>query len=166
MPSILFICTANRFRSPLAAIFFASEVVKRKDDHHLSISSAGTWTMNNLPATPEVKKEAKKYDLNLSLHKSRVITKEILSQADLVLVMELNHKEAITQEFPSSGKKVFLLSEAADGKTYDIPDPYGTDEPPETVAQEIIKLIDRGYQKIVELALHLEKKSREGNITD
>jgi len=157
MPSILFVCTANRFRSPIAAIAFAREVVKRKDDHHLTISSAGTWTVNGLPATDDAQKEAEKYGLNLSLHKSRVITEKILSQADLALVMEHNHKEAITQEFPFSASKVFLLAEAANGLPYDIPDPYGTNEPPDVVAQEIIEMINRGYKKIVDLVLKLEQ---------
>lgn len=158
MPSFLFVCTANRFRSPIAAISFAREVVKRDDNHHLTISSAGTWTVDGQPATPEAQKEAKQYGLNLSLHKSRVINEDILSQADLVLVMEHNHKEAITQEFPFSTSKVFLLSEAANGASYDIPDPYGTKEPPDVVASEIIEMIDRGYENIVELALKLEQR--------
>ena len=157
MPSILFVCTANRFRSPIAAISFAREVVKRNDDHHLNISSAGTWTVNDLPATNEAQKEAEMYGLNLSLHKSRVITEKILSQADLILVMEHNHKEAITQEFPFTANKVFLLAEAANGLPYDIPDPYGTDEPPDVVAQEIIEMINRGYGKILELIQTLQQ---------
>jgi protein-tyrosine phosphatase len=156
MPSILFVCTANRFRSPFAAISFAREVVKRKDDHHLTISSAGTWTVDGLPATTEAQKEADKFGLNLSMHKSRVITEKILSQADLVLVMEHNHQESITQEFPFTANKVFQLAETVNGVPYDIPDPYGTDETPDAVALEIIEMIDRGYEKIVELALKLE----------
>ena len=156
MPSILFVCTANRFRSPIAEIAFATESNKRKIDRYLTISSAGTWTMDGLPATTEAQEEAVTHGLNLTLHKSRVITKKILTQADLVLVMEHNHKEAIIQEFPFSAPKVFLLSEAADGKAYDIPDPYGTDEPPDVVAKEIIDIINHGYQEIIKLALQLE----------
>ena len=153
MPSILFVCTANRFRSPIAAIAFARQVVKRGDDHHINISSAGTWTVPGLPATPDALKQAQKYNLNLSLHKSRLISLEILSQADLVLVMDANHKEGITHEFPVVADKIYLLAEVTNEASYDIPDPYSTDETPSVVAKEIVEMIERGYEKILALAL-------------
>jgi protein-tyrosine phosphatase len=161
MSSILFVCTANRFRSPIAAIAFARQVVKRGDDHHISISSAGTWTVTDLPATPDALKQAKKYHLNLSFHKSRLISQEILSEADLVLVMDANHKEGITHEFPDVADKVYLLAEVTNGVSYDIPDPYSTDESPAVVAKEIVELIDRGYEKILQLALDKAQHPKE-----
>jgi len=160
MPSILFVCTANRFRSPIAAIAFARQVVKRGDDHHISISSAGTWTVTGLPATSDALKQAQKYSLNLSLHKSRLISQEILSESDLVLVMDANHKEGITHEFPAVANKVYLLSEVSNGASYDIPDPYSTDESPAVVAREIIELIDRNYDQIIQLAEKMEREKR------
>lgn len=72
--------------------------------------------------------------------------------------MEHNHKEAINQEFPFSEHKIFLLTEATNGVTYDIPDHYGTDEPADIVAPEIIEMIQRGYKKIVDLVLKLEQR--------
>ncbi len=161
MPSILFVCTANRFRSPIAAISFAREVVRHDDDHLIQISSAGTWTVIGQPATTEAIQEANKYRLNLSLHKSRPITREILSQADLVLVMESNHKEAISHEFPFIADRIFLLSEAVNGSTYDIPDPYASDESPKAIAHEIVTMLDRGYDQIFKLALAKSHRSEE-----
>ena len=161
MPSIVFVCTANRFRSPIAAIAFARLVVQRGDDHHITISSAGTWTVSGLPATPDAIKQAQKYDLNLSFHKSRPISQEILSEADLVLVMDANHKEGITHEFPSAAGKVLLLSEAVNGMVYDIPDPYSTDESPSVIAKEIVEMIDRGYDKILKLVLAKAQQSNQ-----
>lgn len=161
MPSILFVCTANRFRSPIAAIAFARQVVKRGDDHLISISSAGTWTVAGLPATPDALKQAQKYNLNLSMHKSRLISHEILSESDLVLVMDANHKEGIIHEFPAAEDKVFLLSEAVNGTAYDIPDPYSTDESPAVIAKEIVEMIERGYEKILALALEKSNNPKE-----
>jgi protein-tyrosine-phosphatase len=163
MPSIVFVCTANRFRSPIAAIAFARKVVKHGDDHHISISSAGTWTVNGLPATTDALKQAQKYNLNLSLHKSRLISPEILSQADLVLVMDANHKEGIIHEFPAAADKVFLLSEAVNGASFDIPDPYSTDESPAVVAKEIVEMINLGYEKILQLALAKAQNTKENS---
>lgn len=152
MRSILFVCTANRFRSPIAEAAFAREVVNRGDESAVQVSSAGTWTVSGQPPTSDAIQQAKKYALNLTLHKSRLITENILSESDLILVMEANHKEALAHEFPTSADRIYLLAEAANRTPYDIPDPYGTDEPPEVVAHEIIEIIDEGYEQIIELA--------------
>lgn len=153
MPSILFVCTANRFRSPIAAIHFARQVVLHGDDQEISVSSAGTWTVEGQPVTLDASILAEEYGLNLSLHKSRPLTKDILSREDLILVMEHSHKEAILLEFPFASNRVLLLSEAANGSPNDIPDPYVDDELPEVIAKEIIEMIDRGYDRIVQLAM-------------
>ena len=152
MPSILFVCTANRFRSPIAAIYFARNIVKLGDDQDIRVSSAGTWTDEGQPATIDAISEARKYALNLSMHKSRPITEDILSRADLILVMENNHKEAILQEFPFCSERLYLLAEVATGSQADVPDPYASEETPAVITQEIISLIDQGYDQIVQLA--------------
>jgi protein-tyrosine phosphatase len=161
MPSILFVCTANRFRSPIAAIAFARQVVQRGDDHRITISSAGTWTVTGVPATSDALKQAEQYGLNLSMHKSRPISQKILAQADLVLVMEANHKEGISLEFPVAADKVYLLAEVIKGVSYDIPDPYSTDESPAVVAKEIVEMIDSGYENILRLALAKAQQPKE-----
>ena len=160
MSSILFVCTANRFRSPLAALYFAREVVRRGDDQGISVSSAGTWAITGMPAMPKAVKLAREYDLDLSYHRSRVVTEEILSETDLILVMESGHKEAITHEFPDTEGRVFLLTEAAGKLPVDIPDPYGEKHaPPADVAIEIVDLIEEGYHKIIELAEDIAGKN-------
>ena len=164
MPSILFICTANRFRSPLAALYFAREVVRHNDDQDFQISSAGVWTRDGLPATDDVIEFAEEFSINLSFHKSRAVSDQILSNADLILVMESGQKEAITQEFPSIKKRIFLLSEAVGYSPYDIPDPYKSKEPYEHIGGEIIQLLDQGYEKITQLAYELDQKA--GSVED
>ena len=160
MPSILFICTANRFRSPLAALYFAREVVRHNDDQDFQISSAGVWTRDGQPATDDVIEFAEEFSLNLSFHKSRVVSEHILSAADLILVMEAGQKEAISQEFPSIKNRIFLLTEAVGYPPHDIPDPYKSKEPYENIGKEIIKLIDHGYDKVSQLAWELVQKTK------
>jgi hypothetical protein len=63
-----------------------------------------------------------------------------------------NHKEAIMQEFPFVANHLYLLAEVVDGLPNDIPDPYASEEPPEVITREIITMIDRGYNQIVDLA--------------
>lgn len=153
MPSILFLCTANRFRSPLAARYFLREVMRHRDDDVIQVSSAGTWTAPGQPPVSKAVKLGKIYDLDLNDHKSTMISEEILEQADLILVMENGHKEAITHEFPDSAERVLLLTEAVEELTVDIPDPYNSKRAnAEDIAREIFSLIDEGYEKIVALS--------------
>lgn len=152
MASVLFVCTANRFRSPIAAIYFAKQVVRHGDDDHIRVSSAGTWTDAGQPVTPEAITQAKRYNLNLSLHKSRPLTETILKNSDLILVMENNQKEALLQEFPFCAERLFLLTEVVNGDSKDIPDPYASEETPAAITEEIINMINRGYDQIVQLS--------------
>lgn len=156
MSSILFVCTANRFRSPIATSYFSKRMIEKNEQQKIHVSSAGTWTQPGLPATTEALIIAEKSGFDLCRHQSRMITKDILSGADLVLVMDSGHKEAIRHEFPSIAGKVFLLSEVAIGIAFDIADPYTTSEPSNVVAREIFELIDDGYERIVSLAWKLE----------
>jgi protein-tyrosine-phosphatase len=159
MPSVLFVCTANRFRSPIAAIYFAREVVRRGDDGNISVSSAGTWTETGQPVTPDALTQAKLYNINLSLHKSRPLTKDILKKSDLILVMENNHKEAILQEFPFCAERLYLLTEVAKGIPKDIPDPYVSEETPAVISEEIIDIIDQGYDQIKQVLMNKQHES-------
>lgn len=159
MASILFVCTANRFRSPLAALYFAREVVRRGDDNQITVSSAGTWAMSGMPAMPKAVQLGEDFDLDLSFHRSRVITAEMLSRADLILVMEAGHKEALTHEFPGTADRVYLLTEVVEGLDVNIPDPYGEAQAdPEDVVNEIVGLIDNGYEQLLSLAKKMENK--------
>ena len=159
MVSVLFICTANRFRSPIAAIYFAREVVRRGDDGDIRVSSAGTWTEAGQPVTADAFTQANLYNINLSLHKSRPLTEDILKDSDLILVMENNHKEAILQEFPFCAERLYLLAEIATGIPKDIPDPYATEETPAVITKEIIALIDQGYDQIIQILTNEQHES-------
>ncbi|HAF48795.1 MAG TPA: hypothetical protein DCL08_06085 [Anaerolineaceae bacterium] len=153
MPSILFVCTANRFRSPIAALYFAREVVRRGDDQDIHVSSAGTWASPEQSAMPKAVQLVQEYGLDLSYHKSRIVSEALLTQSDLILVMEMGHKEAICHEFLETADRVYLLTEVGEDQPVNIPDPYGEAQAnPEEVVKEIINLIDEGYEKIVSLA--------------
>lgn len=159
MPSILFVCTANRFRSPIAALYFAKALVQQGDDVDIQVSSAGTWTFDGQLAMAKAIQLAQDYGLDLSYHKSRIVSEEILSQSDLIMVMESGHKEALTHEFPGTADRVYLLAEVVEGLDVEIPDPYGEAQAdPEEVVKEIIGLIDDGYEQLLSLAKKMENK--------
>lgn len=116
-----------------------------------SVLSAGTWTTDGMPAMIDAIQQAKKIGLDIHKHRSKAITRDMLQEADLVLVMENGQKEALQIEFPSHRRKILLLSEAAKGIPYDIPDPV-TNLSNTDVVSEIYELIHTGFDKICELS--------------
>ena len=158
MPSVLFLCTANRFRSPLAAAIFCN---KLNEDGRLAswrVDSAGTWTVPGLPVIPMALLAAQQLGLDLNAHASVLVNAQMLAEHDLILVMETGHKEALASEFPFVRKRVYLLSEVVDKIAYDIPDPEQSNEEAGEIAQELNDLIQRGYAGICLLAEALHKQ--------
>ena len=151
MTQILFVCTANRYRSVIAAACFKDELIKRKLGDKWTVLSAGTWTTDGLPAMADAIQQAKQSGLDIQEHRSRAITMDMLQDADLVLVMEGGQKEALQIEFPSCREKILLLSDVTEGIPYDIPDPV-TNPSNIDVVSEICKLIRTGFDKIYTLA--------------
>ncbi len=159
MPSVLFVCRANQFRSPLAAAFLKEFVHGTNARGNWSIESAGTWTQSGLPAAAVTLQIAHRLGLpGLEDHRTRAVTRELLQDFDLVLVMETGQREAIASEFPDVQRHVELLGEVVDGIAYSIEDATGQGKGPEEVAAELRALIQRGGQKILGLAEMLYRK--------
>jgi protein-tyrosine-phosphatase len=153
MPSILFVCLANRYRSPLAAAFFRQCLEQVTDRGKWSVGSAGTWAQPGLPPEAVALKDARNRGLDIKDHRSRQVNANILSTSNLILVMEAGQKEALQVEFPKESKKIYLLSEVAEGIQYDIPDPFGPDGGThQEIANELYELIKRGFENICGLA--------------
>jgi protein-tyrosine phosphatase len=155
MSSILFVCLANRYRSPLAAAFFCKCLEQIAERGSWSVGSAGTWAQPGLPPDARALQDARDMGLDITSHRSRQVNAVLLSQSNLVLVMEAGQKEALQVEFPKEREKVFLLSEVAVGVPYDIPDPFGPEGAThQEIANELFELIKRGFEKICNLALN------------
>jgi protein-tyrosine-phosphatase len=161
MPSILFVCLANRYRSPLAAAFFRQCLGQSSDRGSWSVGSAGTWAEPGLPPDVRAVKDARERGLDIKAHRSRQVNAVLLSQSNLVLVMEAGQKEALQVEFPKEREKIYLLSEVADGIPFDFPDPFGPDSAPhQEIANELNELIIRGFENICKLALDTQNIPR------
>src|SRR5690606_9548826 len=119
------VCTANRVRSPMAAeLFRALLKQRRKAWREWRVESAGTWAMPGQLVVSEVQTVMARFGLDVSSHRSREVNGDILEQADLILVMEKNQREALRVEYPELAARVYLLTEMT-GQTYDVPDPIG-----------------------------------------
>jgi protein-tyrosine-phosphatase len=115
------------------------------------VESAGTWGGEGRPASAHAVAEMAERGIDLSSHLARPVTREIVAEADLVLVMTQNHAEAVKTAFPNQAHKVYLLSQMI-GREYDIYDPYGSPRVEYAyTAKELEGLIENGYQRIVAL---------------
>jgi protein-tyrosine-phosphatase len=156
MPSILFVCTANRFRSPLASAFFQNELRKTAASASWIVDSAGTWTTRGLPVLPEVALLARRYDLDLTGHRSKPVTGKLLKVQHLILVMEAGQQEALYNEFPAVRGRVRLLSQVAEGRAYNIPDWMDTPDSVLKIGETLHEIIQKGFLNICRLALQLQ----------
>ena len=163
MPSIMFVCTANQFRSPLAAACLLQGIHRENPDTEWIVESAGTWTTPGMPAATSALQIANQLRLaGLDCHLTRQLDQKMLDQFDLILVMEAGHKEAILTEFPSVCNRVYLLSELVDDFPYDIPDPVTPGIDPGEVGRDLHRILARGKKKILQLAVTLSGLQSSG----
>jgi protein-tyrosine phosphatase len=107
--NILFVCTGNICRSPIAEYLLRKELSQLQVSG-IEIQSAGLLELGARPADPEMVSISKEHDVDLTSHHSRQITLQMLSNADIVFVMETGHQKALTNLNPEDKGKVFLLS--------------------------------------------------------
>ena len=153
MISVLFICTGNLYRSPIAAEAFRGQLIRDERAAQWQVSSAGTWTSSGRHAPPAAVELARLFDVNIDGHITRMLDAKMLEDADLVFVMEQGHKESIQAEFPFAKKKLHLLSQVVDELAYDIPDPAGsTYGETREIVRDLVMMIRTGCGNIYKIA--------------
>lgn len=125
---LLFVCTGNLCRSPLAAILAVGALARRRGcspaelpSLGVAVLSAGTAAELGRRATPESVAEARARGLDLAGHRSRPLTPALLDRSDRVYVMEAAQRARILEFAPEASESVYLL----DPGGRDVPDPFG-----------------------------------------
>lgn len=129
MYRILFVCTGNICRSPMAE-YLLKNLIKREYLKKLAeVESAGTGALENHPVAEFTATVCKKFGIDPTLHRARSITLDMVSTADLILCMALSNKLDLVKIFPHFQNKIFLLKQFArknDTAFHSIEDPYGS----------------------------------------
>src|SRR5213595_1634292 len=123
---ILLVCTGNICRSPLAAALLQRALAQRGIDG-LEVASAGTGAWDGAPVSEGAYLVGLERGLDLSAHRARLLTRELIEEADLVLTMARHHRARV-DELGGEGR-VFVLGEYAgrEGDEAEVSDPFGGD---------------------------------------
>jgi protein-tyrosine phosphatase len=121
---VLFVCTGNTCRSPLAAGALAQALGPEAE--RVEVRSAGTAAWEGNPATEFSVEVALRDGVDLGGHRSRRVTPALLHAADLVLVMERVHLGSV-QALGADPQRTFVLSEWPDPGEPElvVSDPFG-----------------------------------------
>jgi protein-tyrosine phosphatase len=125
---LLFVCTGNTCRSPMAEAI-ARDELRRRGWKHVEVASAGMAAAKGERATREAVVVARREGMALERHRSRPLTADLAGDADLILAMGPSHLGALARL--GVGGKAATLGDFAAGAEGDGPavqDPYGGDE--------------------------------------
>jgi len=144
---VLFICTGNTCRSPMAEGLFRKAVRDRKD---FTVGSAGVAARKGTPANAETVAVLRKQGVELKDFASRPLTEKILAEATHVFAMTRGHLQMLETAFPNHSDKYYLTCEFADipgeGVGIDVPDPIGMGR---RAYEEVASLLETAIPTII-----------------
>src|SRR5438128_2837292 len=125
MKTILFVCTGNVCRSPMAEGILRQALQGRSD---YRVLSAGLGAIEGQPPSPYAVQAVRELGIDISSQRSRALTPDMVQQADYIFGMTHSHIDTVNLLYPQAAEKTFLLrefDETLDFFEKDISDPIG-----------------------------------------
>src|SRR5205809_3967353 len=125
MKTILFVCTGNVCRSPMAEGLFRNAAKGRGD---FRVLSAGVGAIEGQPPSAYAVQALRELGIDISQQRSRMLTADVVNEADYIFGMTHGHVDAVNLLYPHATEKTFLLrefDETLDVFEKDISDPIG-----------------------------------------
>jgi len=145
---VLFVCTGNLCRSPMAE--YLAKAVARERGWDIKVRSAGTHAVYGEPAFRQAIAVLEEWGIDARDHRSQPVDWDLLDWADIVLTMEEWHKCYLLARAPELDGKVFVLTEFV-GETGEVPDPYGeTHFAYQEVRNQLFQLVEKALVKLVQ----------------
>ena len=125
---VVFVCTANVCRSPMAEKLFEDALTKSKITKKVRVFSAGISAMDGDQASDNSIQACQELNLDISDHRSAALTRATLENASAIFCMTESHRALLNMYFevPESAS-TFLMREFIDQGSKELPDPYGQD---------------------------------------
>ncbi|MGI6551222.1 MAG: low molecular weight protein arginine phosphatase [Syntrophomonadales bacterium] len=127
MKRLVFICSGNTCRSPMAKGLFVKHLEDRKPEliGEIEVMTAGTSPNSGEGASRGAMKAMEEVGVDLSDHKAQPVSEAVLAQADWILTMTRSHRDYLTRIY-GKNDKLFTLYEFL-GQDKDVLDPFGGD---------------------------------------
>jgi protein-tyrosine phosphatase len=146
LKNILFVCSGNTCRSPLAE-GIARAALHARSPGKWTVSSAGTGTTDGLPASEHSIEVARRKGLDITGHRSRILDAAIVDEADLIVTMGARHRSTVGMIDGDAIDHTFVITEFCDDIDGDVPDPIGGDE---DTYERIYVMIERCVNTMIE----------------